>query len=208
MHSVNYDHGAAASTTHKNGRLFIISAPSGAGKTTLCREVLQKLPDLKYSISYTTRAPRSGERNGVDYYFISKKEFEENIKTGKWLEWASVYDHLYGTSAEYIQQHLASGHDILLEIDVAGAKQILSHHLDSIAIFILPPSIETLRQRLEARGTDNAETIAKRLKKAEEEISQKNIYRHYIVNDSLPEAIDQLTAIILSYRDKSADLHR
>jgi guanylate kinase len=208
MHSVIHDSKSGIPGTRKNGILFIVSAPSGAGKTTLCRAVLEKLPDLKYSISHTTRKPRYGEHNGVDYYFISKKEFEENIKTGNWLEWASVYDHYYGTSADYIKLHLAQGHSILLDIDVAGTKQILSRHPDSITIFILPPSLEVLRQRLESRGTDSAETIGKRLKKAEEEISQKNIYRHHIINDSLPEAIDQLSAIIQSYQNQPADQKR
>ena len=207
MHSFANDSNCSA-PPHQCGCLFIVSAPSGAGKTTLCKAILKRFPELKYSISHTTRNPRNNEKNGVDYYFITKEEFEKNIQDNKWLEWAFVHDHFYGTSAEYIKRHLSEGDSILLDIDVAGAKQILARHPDSITIFILPPSISTLRQRLEARGTDSAETIAKRLKKAEEEIAQKNIYQHHIINDSLTEAIDQMSAIIESCLHDACKEHK
>ena len=188
------------SQTPLKGRLFILSAPSGAGKTTLCKAILKRFPELIYSISHTTRTPRKDEQNGVDYFFISKDEFEKNIHAGKWLEWANVHGNYYGTSLEFIERNLAEGRNILLDIDVAGTKQILSRLPQSITIFVLPPSISALRQRLETRGADSQETIAKRLKNAEDEIAQKNIYSHHIVNDSLAEAVDRLSDIISSHK--------
>jgi guanylate kinase len=186
-------------SVQKKGRLFILSAPSGAGKTTLCKEILKRFPDMRYSISHTTRAPRADEHNGVDYFFISKDEFEKNIQDGKWLEWAKVHDNYYGTSLDFIERNLAEGRSILLDIDVAGAKQILSRLPQSLAIFILPPSFETLKDRLELRGTDSPETIAMRLKNAEDEIAQKHFYHHLVINDSLNDAVEQLSDIIASH---------
>lgn len=179
-----------------SGRLFIISAPSGAGKTTLCNAILKKFPDLYYSISHTTRKPRAGEQNGVDYFFITVNEFKQNIEKGIWAEWAEVHGHFYGTSAQFIDRHLADGKNILLDIDVNGARQILSRYPNSITIFIMPPTLETLKQRLISRGTDSEEIIAKRLKNAKTEIAQKDLYRYIVVNDSLPEAIEMLCSII------------
>jgi guanylate kinase len=185
-----------SSIRSKTGRIFIISAPSGAGKTTLCNEILKKFPDLRYSISHTTRQPRTGELDGVDYFFITADEFKHNIEKEIWAEWAQVHDHFYGTSAQFIDRHLSEGKDILLDIDVNGARQILDRYPHSITIFIMPPTFETLAQRLKSRGTDNDEIIAKRLKNAKTEIAQKDFYKHIVVNDSLPEAIEMLSAII------------
>ncbi len=180
----------------KTGRLFIVSAPSGAGKTTLCNAVLKKFPNLCYSISHTTRSPRPGELDSVDYFFISEDEFKERIRQDIWAEWAAVYGHYYGTSARFIDRHLAAGKDILLDIDYNGTRQILTRYPDSITIFIMPPSLASLEQRLLNRGTDSAETIAKRLENAKTEIAQKDHYQHIVVNDSLPQAIDKLSAIL------------
>lgn len=180
------------------GRLFIISAPSGAGKTTLCKAIRSRFPDLRYSVSYTTRAPRTGEQDGQDYFFISTEEFKNNIQRNTWAEWAEVHDHFYGTSAEYIDRHLAQNHDILLDIDVNGARQILARYPGSISIFIMPPTFETLEQRLIKRGTDSAQTIARRLKNAETEIAQKGLYKHIIINDRLSDAVEALARIIRS----------
>jgi len=180
----------------KKGRLFIISAPSGAGKTTLCNAVLKKFPDLCYSISHTTREPRTGEQDGVDYFFITNDEFKNKIEKGTWAEWAEVHDHFYGTSAQFIDRHLAKGKDILLDIDVNGARQILCRYPHGITIFIMPPTFETLKQRLIKRGGDNEQVIAQRLKSAVTEIAQKARYKHIVVNDSLPEAIETLSTII------------
>jgi guanylate kinase len=183
----------------KKGRLFIVSAPSGAGKTTLCKAILKRFPEMLYSISHTTRPPRADEQNGVDYFFISKDEFEQNIADGKWLEWAKVHDNYYGTSSEFIEGALSRGKNILLDIDVAGTRQILARLPQTVTIFILPPSIQTLKERLEARGTDSREIIDKRLKNAEVEMAQKHIYQYHVINDSLNDAIDKLSAIIKSH---------
>lgn len=179
-----------------SGRLFIISAPSGAGKTTLCRAIRDLFPDLRYSVSYTTRPPRTGEQEGQDYFFISADEFKNNIERNTWAEWAQVHDHFYGTSAEFIDHHLSQGHDILLDIDVNGTRQILARYPESITIFILPPTFETLKERLLKRGTDSVQTIARRLKNAEMEIAQKGMYKNIIINDRLPDAVEALAAII------------
>lgn len=182
------------------GRLFIISAPSGAGKTTLCTAILKRFPNLSYSVSHTTRAPRTGERDGVDYFFITEDEFKRSIEKGAWAEWAQVHDHYYGTSAQFIDRQLSAGKDILLDIDVNGARQILSRYPSCVTIFIMPPTFDTLRQRLLKRGTDSEQVIARRLKNAETEISQKDMYRHIVVNDSLPDAIEAISAIISGSR--------
>jgi guanylate kinase len=184
----------------KHGHLFIISAPSGAGKTTIAKAVLQQFTDMCYSISYTTRKPRAEERDGVDYHFVSKQDFKKGIKKGRWAEWAKVYGNYYGTSAEFIEINLSSGCDILLDIDVQGTLQILKHHPDSVTIFILPPSINALRKRLEMRGSDSQAVIEKRLVNAEKEMAQKKMYRHIIINDELSAAIDEICAIFSKYR--------
>lgn len=183
----------------RTGRLFIVSAPSGAGKTTLCNAVLKKFPDLCYSISHTTRAPRPGEHDGVDYFFISEDEFKDRIRQDIWAEWAEVYGHYYGTSERFLNRHLSAGKDILLDIDYNGTRQILTKYPDSITIFIMPPSLASLKQRLLNRGTDSEETIARRLENAKTEMAQKDHYRHIVVNDSLPRAIDTLSAILSAH---------
>ena len=183
----------------KRGHLFIISAPSGAGKTTLVKAVLQQFRDVLYSISYTTRKPRADEQDGIDYHFISKQDFKKGINKGRWAEWAEVYGNYYGTSAEFIEKGLSSGCDILLDIDVQGTLQILKHYPDSVTIFILPPSMNALRKRLEMRGSDSQAVIEKRLFNAKKEMAQKKMYRHIIVNDILSEAIKELSALFEEY---------
>jgi len=181
------------------GSLFIISAPSGAGKTTLTKAVLDRFIDILYSVSYTTRELRSGEQDGVDYYFTTKENFKEGINNGKWAEWAEVHGNYYGTSAEFIDNNLAAGRDILLDIDVQGTFQILERYPDSITIFIMPPSFEILKERLESRGTDSKAVIEKRLENAQKEMAKKDLYRHVIVNDQLPDAVAELISIIEQY---------
>ena len=182
------------------GLLFIISAPSGAGKSTLCRAVLDHFPDLVYSISYTTRSPRSGEQNGVDYHFIPKDEFEKGIARRHWAEWAEVHGHYYGTSADFLDEELSVGRDILLDIDIQGTRKILQRYPDGVTIFIMPPSLEILKSRLQSRGTDSPEVIAVRLKNARKEMAQKDLYRHIITNDRLTDAVAELIAIFEKYR--------
>lgn len=184
----------------KQGRLFIISAPSGTGKTTLCNILLEQFPDIRFSISHTTREPRTGETDGVEYYFITKEAFIKGMETAAWAEWAEVHGNFYGTSSEVLNRTLGSGQDILLDIDVQGAIQILRQYPDSVTIFIMPPSSDVLKARLESRGTDTEEVIAARLINAEKEMAEKDRYRHIIVNDRLPEAAAELISIVEKYR--------
>jgi guanylate kinase len=178
-----------------NGQLFVISAPSGAGKTTLIRQVMARFPEVSYSVSHTTRSPRPGEIHGKDYFFIDAARFEQMIQAGDWLEWAKVHGHYYGTSRAFVQQQLAAGRNLLLDIDVQGAAQIMASGLDPVTVFIMPPSLEVLEQRLSDRGTDSAQTIALRLENARQEISKKHLYCHVLVNDDLETAVEQLCAV-------------
>jgi guanylate kinase len=183
------------------GHRFILSAPSGTGKTTLCRAILNRFPDLCYSVSHTTRKPRPGEQDGIDYFFISVEEFQERLRADRWAEWASVHDNYYGTSADFLETQAAKGRDILLDIDVQGAKQILARYPErTVAVFIMPPSLEVLKERLTARSADSISEIEKRLKNAENEMARKEMYHHVIVNDHLPDAIQALASLIEAYR--------
>ena len=156
---------------------------------------------MRYSVSHTTRQPRPGEVNGVDYFFISPDEFQEKLKAGRWAEWANVHGNYYGTSADFIESQVAAGHDVLLDIDVQGAKQILTRFPDrTVAVFIMPPSMDELKKRLSSRGSDSIADIEKRMQNAVREMAQKDLYHHVIVNDRLPEAVDALTALIDAYR--------
>jgi guanylate kinase len=184
----------------RQGLLFVISAPSGAGKTTICNSVRSDFPDLLYSISYTTRKPRSNEREGVDYHFSTAEEFRERIRHGRWAEWAEVHGHLYGTSADLIEKGLSDSRDILLDIDVQGTIQILVRYPECITIFIMPPDMDTLRRRLESRGTEGRDEIARRMVNAEKEMARRDLYRHVIINDRLAVAQDELKTLVRQYR--------
>lgn len=188
--------------TQVKGHLFIISAPSGAGKTTLCKALLARFKNMRYSVSYTTRKPRTGERMGVEYYFISKEDFIKGIENGRWAEWAKVHGNYYGTSAEFLDRELSQGKDILLDIDVQGTVQIIKRYADAITFFIMPPSLDILKSRLESRGTENPEAISIRLNAAKEEVDKMSFYRHVVVNDQLPRAVSELAEIIETYRSK------
>jgi guanylate kinase len=193
----------AGNPTQSAGRLFIVSAPSGAGKTTLCREVLKRIPDLLYSVSTTTRAPRLGEVGGADYHFITKDQFLQKIAENRWAEWAEVHGNYYGTSADFITEGLSNGKSILLDIDVQGARQIRQRFSGSIAIFILPPSMTVLKDRLTSRQTDPPSVIEKRLAHAHVEISESSSYDHVLVNDGLSDSVEQLTAWIQFYTGRT-----
>ena len=182
------------------GHLFIVSAPSGGGKSTICASALKRCPGLGYSISTTTRPPRPGETHGVAYFFVGRDEFEEKIKEGHWAEWARVHDHYYGTSAAFLDTALAQGRDVLLEIDVQGAGQIVKTYPESVTIFIMPPSLDVLRARLEARQSDSRAVVEKRLITAEKEMAQRDSYRHIVVNDNLNDAVERFVRIIEQYR--------
>lgn len=177
------------------GRLYIVSAPSGAGKSTLCRILMKRLPDLRYSVSTTTRPPREGEVDGGDYFFTDAETFKAGIQANLWAEWAEVHGNYYGTSAAFIDHECAAGHDVLLDIDVQGAAQLCVKYPDAVTIFIKPPSFAVLRQRLEQRGADTPETIDKRMANARQEMTQCVTYQHTVVNDCLEEAVEALVTI-------------
>ncbi len=178
----------------KKGTLFVVSAPSGAGKTTLIRALMPKFK-LSYSVSHTTRKPRSGEVGGKDYFFVDTDTFQSLIKQDLMLEWAKVHDHYYGTSRAFVEKILYNGDSLILDVDVQGARQIRTSGLNPVSVFIMPPSLTVLKERLERRETDTKEVIAVRLKNAEKEMAQSSDYDHVIVNDDLNEAIEQFSKV-------------
>jgi guanylate kinase len=192
--------GGSRSAGSRGGRLFIVSAPSGAGKSTLCSAVRRQLPDLAYSVSYTTRMPRKGERPAVDYHFISEAEFRQGIDEGRWAEWARVHGNYYGTSARWIEDTLNSGRDILLDIDLQGARQMVRRFPDAVTVFILPPSIAELERRLKRRDADSPQDIELRLNNARDEIAQRHFCRHEVVNEQIGKAAQELMDLISGYR--------
>lgn len=176
--------------------LFVLSSPSGGGKTTICRAVLEKLPELAYSISFTTRNPRPGEMEGRDYFFISRKTFEEKIEEGEFIEWAEVYGNLYGTSQRFIDEKIKAGRNILLDIDIQGANEIKKKKRDSAClIFLVPPSLEVLRSRLTERGESEQE-IKRRLSHAESEMKMIQLYDYKVVNRELSRTVSDVCSII------------
>lgn len=184
--------------TVKTGLLFIISAPSGTGKTSLVREILAIEPNLKLSVSHTSRPPRSQEVNGRDYHFVSEKTFRQMLMQGEFLESAEVYGNFYGTSQRWINETMAAGHNILLEIDCQGAEQVRRAFPQAIGIFILPPSAETLAERLNKRGQDDSVVIERRLAAVREEVRHVCEFDYVIINQQLKDAINDLSCIIRS----------
>jgi guanylate kinase len=178
------------------GILFVVSSPSGGGKGTLIRRVLKSVPHLSYSVSYTTRAPRSGEIDGREYCFVTPEKFEAMTAAGAFLEWAHVHGKLYGTSRQQVSREVSAGHDIILEVDVQGAASVRDLIADSVSIFILPPSLEILRQRLIARGTDSPEELELRLRNAPEELKHYKDFDYVILNEEVERAAGQLASII------------
>lgn len=177
------------------GNLYIVAAPSGAGKTTLVRRLLAEDSAIRLSISYTTRAPRTGEENGREYHFVDVATFKTMIAQGDFLEWAEVHGNFYGTSKSWISSEMAAGRDVLLEIDWQGAQQVRQHFPQAIGVFILPPSLEILAQRLRGRGTDAEEVIARRLAAAGEEMRHVGEFDYVIINDDLEQALADLLAV-------------
>ena len=182
------------------GSLFIVSAPSGAGKTTLCRQLVETLPNLGFSVSFTTRRPRPGEVNDRDYTFISREDFRSKADQGEFIEWAEVHGEFYGTSKKRVEALLAEGNDVILDIDTQGAMQIKRKFHDGIYIFVLPPSLQILRERLETRMTDSEQEIDRRFKRATDEIKTYREYDYVIMNDNLDDAVRKFKAIIISRR--------
>lgn len=186
------------------GTLFIVAAPSGAGKTSLVRALIKALPDLVVSVSHTTRAPRPGETHGIEYYFIDDREFERLVHEDAFLEHARVFDRRYGTTRQAVQDRLAQGLDVILEIDWQGARQVRRLMPDTVGVFILPPSRAELEKRLNNRGQDSAEIIARRMRDAVNEISHYNEFDYLIVNDDFNRALQDMIAVVTARRSRTA----
>jgi len=187
-------------SSSRRGLLFIVSAPSGAGKTTLVERLVERLPNLKMSRSYTSRHVRRGEADGVDYNFVSRERFEAMIAAGEFLEWADVFGNLYGTCAVDTEQLLAEGFDVVLVIDVQGARQIRASGTDTTTVFVLPPSFQDLEQRLRGRSRDSEEEIQHRLRVARGEVAAFVDYDYVVINDEVDEAVDRLRSIVIAER--------
>jgi guanylate kinase len=180
----------------KTGKLFIFSAASGTGKTSLAKALVEQMPDVAFSVSHTTRAPRPGENHGVHYYFVSQREFDEMVAAGRFLEHAKVFDNSYGTSRGAIENLLRQGKNIILDIDWQGARSVKEQMPEAVSIFILPPTRAALRQRLTSRGQDDPEVIARRMREAVSEMSHYKEFDHVVVNDDFDVALNDLKAII------------
>ena len=195
------------------GITFIVSAPSGTGKTTTCRMLQEKMPDLKFSISHTTRSPRDGEKEGKDYFFISENEFKEKIAQGAFLEWAKVHNQYYGTAQETITRHRKNGDNIILELDVQGVESLRKMNFSGIFVFILPPSLKELTRRLRNRGTENEDSIQKRIEAGKNEIKKYSMYDFILTNSNVEDTVQKIISIIEAetcrinrYRPTSPDL--
>lgn len=186
----------------EKGLLIVVSGPSGVGKGTLCNTLVKNIDNLFISISATTRPPRTGEINGVNYIFMNRENFEEKIEKGQFLEWAKVYNNYYGTPKEFVIEKLKEGKDVILEIDIQGAAQVKKSCPNGVFVFIAPPSLDELRKRIVNRGTDNEESINLRLKSAKEEMRASFDYDYVIINDDLNKAVLKLQSVILAERCK------
>ncbi|MBA2259107.1 MAG: guanylate kinase [Acidobacteria bacterium] len=182
------------------GQLFVVSAPSGTGKTTVVERLVQTVSDLVLSRSYTSRQTREGESNGVDYNFVTRSRFEEMIAAEEFLEWADVFGNLYGTCASDTERDLAQGQDVVLVIDVQGARQVRQRYRDTVGIFVMPPSFDVLEQRLRGRSKDAEDAMQRRLRTARNEVAAFSEYDYVIVNDELEACVDRLRAIVLAER--------
>ena len=183
-------------TRNARGKLFVISAPSGAGKTTLVKALLAADPELRFSISYTTRPPRVGEQDGREYFFVDRPRFEAMIAGGELLEHAEVFGNFYGTGRAQIENHLAAGRNVLLDIDWQGARQVRSRMSDCVLIFIMPPSLQELERRLRGRATDSDEVIRRRLAEAVGDMGHWNEFDFVVINDDVPAALATLRSIV------------
>lgn len=188
----------------REGLILIISAPSGAGKTTLCNGLLQRFPEMRESVSYTTRLPREGEVQGVDYHFITRQVFEEMIAEGAFAEWAEVHGNLYGTALGSLRAAFDDGIDLVLDIDCQGAQILREHLSGAVFVFILPPSMDELRRRLESRSSDAFDVIERRIQRAAAEIKESRWYDYIVINDNIDEALAELSAIVLSQMRRTA----
>jgi guanylate kinase len=189
------------------GSLFIVSAPSGAGKTTLCKELCRTVPGIKHSVSYTTRIRRKGERNNIHYFFVSQEKFKSMINKKEFAEWAMVHGNLYGTAKKHLEETIIKGYDIILDIDVNGAAQMRRVYKDASYIFILPPSMKALEKRLSGRKSDADDEIYRRLNNARDEISYYQYYDYIIINDRIEKALSDLASIVKTSRLKTERLN-
>jgi guanylate kinase len=192
--------GPAASAAARRGLLFIVSAPSGTGKTTLVERLVHDVPNLHMSRSYTSRPARAGERPGVDYNFITRDRFEAMVAEGAFLEWADVFGNYYGTCADDTEACLARGEDVVLVIDVQGARQVRTRGIETVGIFVLAPSAGVLEQRLRGRSKDSEEQIRRRLEVARREVAEYAQYEYVVINDEVPAAVERLKAIVVAER--------
>jgi len=186
--------------TRKEGLVFVVSAPSGAGKTTLCKAITDSLGNLRHSISYTTRRPRPGEKDGRDYFFVTEEKFRGMVQAGDFAEWAEVHSNLYGTSRQALDHIVSKGIDVILDIDTQGAKQIRKTYEKAMFLFILPPSLAVLEERLRNRRSDDGEEIKKRMQRAHEEIREYAMYDYIIINRDFDQALEELRSIIVAER--------
>jgi guanylate kinase len=187
----------------REGIILIISAPSGAGKTTLCRVLLERFPNMKESISYTTRTPRAGEVHGEDYFFVSREEFQRMVDADAFAEWAEVHGNLYGTALATIEEARKNGVDLVLDIDCQGARRLKEQIERCVYVFILPPSMAELRRRLESRSSDAQDVIDRRIERAAAEIREARWYDYIIINDNLEAAFEELAAIVIAHSRKT-----
>ena len=187
----------------REGILYIISAPSGAGKTSLCKEIIDIFPNLRHSVSFTTRQARNGEVHGRDYFFIDQTEFRRMVGAGEFAEWAEVHGNLYGTAIRTLEEYRTNGIDVVLDIDCQGARQLKAKYSGGVYIFILPPTFEELRRRLDSRDSDSDEVIEKRLENAAGEIAESRWYDYIIVNDVFSHAVEELKSVITAERCRS-----
>ncbi|MBK5255199.1 MAG: guanylate kinase [Vicinamibacteria bacterium] len=183
--------------------LIVVAAPSGGGKSTVLARVFAEVPRLLFSISHSTRAPRKGEQNGREYFFVTQDEFKAMAARDAFLEWAEVHGNLYGTSRTEIERARSMGHDLVLDIDVQGAEQVLRSHPSALTVFLKPPSIEVLKARLRGRGTDSAQALAVRIANAEREVARCSEFRYVVVNDELGDTVRQVREIIEAERASS-----
>lgn len=186
--------------SNKNGQLFAVSAPSGCGKTTILKKILEMFPEIYFSVSATTRTKRENETDGKDYFFLTKEEFDRNIENDNFIEWNEHFNNKYGTLKSNIEDHVKDGKNIIFDLDVNGAINLKKYYIDSITIFIKPPDMKTLERRLLSRGTESPESIKVRLQRAEEEIEKSKYFDYIVVNDDLNTAINEVKNIILKYK--------
>jgi guanylate kinase len=191
----------------RRGLLFVVSAPSGTGKTTVVEQLVQVVPDLALSRSYTSRAIRPGEIDGIDYNFVTRTRFEGMVDANAFLEWADVFGNLYGTCAEDAERELAGGRDLVLVIDVQGARQVRRRCADTVGVFVMPPSFEVLEQRLRGRSKDSEDAMQRRLQTARDEVAAFMEYDYVVVNDELEACVDRLRSIVLAERARLRCMH-